>query len=144
MGTTPNVAIPYVEPSDPLANYPTQDKAKADRLEVLLYDTGWVNLTPASGTGTFRYRCLARIVYIQANLSGITSIAAGASGLILAGGILPATYRPTATSIYGVANMGATLVGLAIVSSNDGNIQLLNSSASAVTTPRFSISYPQG
>jgi hypothetical protein len=36
MGTTPLYGIPYVEPTDLLANYPVADKAKADRLEVLL------------------------------------------------------------------------------------------------------------
>lgn len=36
MGTTPKYAIPYVEPADLLANYPTQDKAQADRIEALL------------------------------------------------------------------------------------------------------------
>jgi hypothetical protein len=35
VGTTPVYAIPYVEPGDALANFPTQDKAKADRLEAL-------------------------------------------------------------------------------------------------------------
>jgi hypothetical protein len=36
MGTTPNAAIPYVEPTDALANYPVQDKAQADRIDTLL------------------------------------------------------------------------------------------------------------
>jgi hypothetical protein len=37
MGTTPSLAIPYVEPADALANFPVQDKAKADRLEAIHY-----------------------------------------------------------------------------------------------------------
>lgn len=36
MGTTPQFAIPYVEPSDLLANYPTQDKAQAEKIEQLM------------------------------------------------------------------------------------------------------------
>jgi hypothetical protein len=36
MGTTPKLAIPYVEPADLLANYPVADKAQADRVEYLL------------------------------------------------------------------------------------------------------------
>jgi hypothetical protein len=51
MGTTPALGIPYVEPTDLLANYPVADKAQADRVERLLGDresrTAW--LTAASG-----------------------------------------------------------------------------------------------
>lgn len=36
MGTTPVYAIPYVEPSDALANFPVADKAQADAVEAAL------------------------------------------------------------------------------------------------------------
>lgn len=55
MGTTPVYAIPYVEPGDALANFPTQDKAKADRLEaifatplIMAMGTKAANYTPAA------------------------------------------------------------------------------------------------
>lgn len=143
MASTPKMLIPYVDPTFALANFPTDDKAKADRLDVLLYDTGWINLTPISGTGTFRYRSIARIVYIQTNLSGMTSVAGGASGAVLAAGVLPAAYRPTVTGIYGVANLGASAVGLMVVGT-DGGISWWNSTTGAGTTLRASASYPQG
>lgn len=57
MGTTPVYAIPYVEPTDLLANFPAADKAKADRLEAL-FGTQLImaaayraaNYSPAPGT----------------------------------------------------------------------------------------------
>jgi len=36
MGTTPIYGIPYIEPTDALANYPTQDKAQAEAVEAAL------------------------------------------------------------------------------------------------------------
>lgn len=36
MGTTPSLAIPYVEPTDALANFPAQDKAQALRIDTAL------------------------------------------------------------------------------------------------------------
>ena len=36
MGTTPKLAIPYVEPADKLADFPAQDKAQAQKVEDLL------------------------------------------------------------------------------------------------------------
>jgi hypothetical protein len=49
MGSTPNRAIPYTNPGDPLAGYPAQDQAQAERLDALLFDTGWVACITRAG-----------------------------------------------------------------------------------------------
>lgn len=140
MGTTPTTQIPYVENGDAISGYPTQDKAKADRLEVLLSDTGWVNLTPASGTGWFRYRVMRGFVHIQWSLSGMTSIAAGQNGQVLAPGILPPAYR-VPNGIYATTNTGGAGSTVSAVNS-DGSISTWNNTASSINTSRGNITYP--
>ena len=61
---------------------------------VTVADTGWVNITPVSGSGTFQYRAYDRTVFLRVALSGLTSIASGGTGTLLAAGGLPAAYRP--------------------------------------------------
>lgn len=141
MGTTVTTAIPYVEPTDTLANYPTQDKAKADRLEVLLADTGWVNLTPRSGTGTFRYRAMRGFFFFQSALSGV-SIPVNNNIQLLAAGIIPTAYRPPVTSYSAGSNAGSGLqLGVVNV---DGSVQVWNPSynSSTSTVARFMMIYP--
>src|SRR3954470_5299686 len=99
MGSTSTVRIPYVEPTDLLVNYPAADKAKADRLEALLFDTGWINLTPTAGTGTLRYRVKGGYVNMTGSISGLPSTSPGGNVIVLAPGILPAAYRP-GSAIY--------------------------------------------
>jgi hypothetical protein len=98
MGTTPILKIPYVEATDLLANYPVADKAQADKMEAvvspLVADTGWINLTPVSGTGACRYRVIGPNVWMRVNLTGMTSIANGANGPIVNAGAIPAAYCP--------------------------------------------------
>lgn len=106
-------------------------------------DTGWLNLTLASGTGTMQYRALSGLIWLRANVTGLTSVAAGATGTIVAAANgVPAAYRPT-LNYYGVANMSGTFLGH-IVAQTDGVIALINNSASASTNARFLISYPLG
>jgi hypothetical protein len=57
MGTTPILAIPYIEPGDLVTTYPTQDKAQAERLEAFLAPVfgnyaRTVNQPIATGTAT--------------------------------------------------------------------------------------------
>ena len=98
-------------------------------------DTGWVNITPASGTGTFQYRCYDKMVSVRASLSGITSIAAGTNGVILAAGGLPAAYRPAVT-VYAVTNVTGSGAGLAVFGSDGGISQWAAASGGAVTVFR--------
>jgi hypothetical protein len=139
MGTTPILKIPYVEATDLLANYPVADKAQADKMEAvvspLVADTGWINLTPVSGTGACRYRVIGPNVWMQVNLTGMTSIANGANGPIVNAGAIPAAYCPGVT-YYGVGNLGGQFMGLAVVNTN-GSAAQWNASGGAVTTSRF-------
>lgn len=102
-------------------------------------DTGWINLTPVSGSGTFQYRCLAHVVYVRANLTGITSIASAAFGPHLAAGVLPIIYRPGVTA-YTASSVGGAYSGLSSVAT-DGSSGTWNNNGIAVTTARFSLSY---
>ena len=68
MGTTPKYTIPYIEPTDLLASYPTQDKAQADRLEAIFARTAWVSI-PAKGPGTLQYSVLASLVFWRVALT---------------------------------------------------------------------------
>lgn len=100
MGTTPNLAIPYIEPTDLLANYPTQDKAQADRLEVLLYDTGWVAVTISAGFaadagGPPQVRRIGKIIYCR---GGWNATGVGATGDFNVGTI-PDGWRPTSVGV---------------------------------------------
>lgn len=102
-------------------------------------DTGWIALTPASGTGTFQWRCRMGTVSVRVGLSGVTSIAAGASGSI-SGGVIPAAYVP-GVSVYAMANLGGSSVGQGTINSGSGSISCWNSSAGATTTVRFQTSW---
>lgn len=57
-------------------------------------DSGWVTLTPASGTGTIRCRKLNGVVYFDGTLTG--SFTSGTVYSLVAAGGVPADMRPTA------------------------------------------------
>lgn len=105
------------------------------------YDSGWINLTPATGTGTFQYRILNGYVNIQAGLGSI-SIAQGANLNHLAPGGFPAAYRPTVIK-YSSSSLGGALDGLAHVDP-DGSIGTWNNSGVTATNSRFNFTYPIG
>lgn len=105
-------------------------------------DTGWVNLTPTSGSGTLAYRCLNGQVGIKGDLSGMTSLAAGQNQAVAATGAIPAAYRPGST-VYAMANGGGALTCQVVLGST-GNLSMWNSSASAVTVFRCNFTYMLG
>lgn len=125
MGSTANRQIPYVEPTDALANFPTADKAQADRLDALFgIDTGWLAVTisagfaPVAGTEPMMRR-MGNVVYMKgAWLStGITvngtvgvgtlptAIPVPVTGYLLAAGL------PTVSGSGGVTYLGQFLIG---------------------------------
>jgi hypothetical protein len=103
-------------------------------------DTGWVNLTPSSGTGTFQYRCHNGVVSLRASLGSITSLPAGQTSQLLAGGVIPAAYRPT-VSVYAGGNGGGASTILGVVNAPDAAISWWNTWTAAVTVARFTANW---
>jgi hypothetical protein len=95
MGTTANRAIPYIEPSDALQTYPTQDKAQADRLDELLFDTGWVACTVQPGYVAQAIppmvRRIGSVVYPRGGITSTGISPGGAHANVLT---VPAGFRP--------------------------------------------------
>jgi hypothetical protein len=105
-------------------------------------DTGWVNLTPASGTGICRYRVKAGIVYFSCGLSGVTSVASNGLGAVVAAGGIPAAYRPAVT-IYSAGSAGGSGMTLGNVNT-DGSVAQWNPNYNTgpITVARFAMSWP--
>jgi hypothetical protein len=142
MGTTPILLLPYPELIDQ-ANVPADMKKLADKIDAtsIFADTGWINLTPVSGSGQFQYRSYARTVWMRASISGMTSIPQAAIGPLLAAGVLPAAYRP-AISVYQASSMAGALSGLVNIGT-DGSVGQWNNTGAATTVCRFTASWPK-
>jgi hypothetical protein len=104
-----------------------------------IVDTGWVNLTPTSGTGTCQYRYLRGVVGVRMSLSGMTSLANGSNGGIVAAGGIPTAYRPTVTVYQAGSGAGANST-LGLVSS-DGSVSQWNNTGGAITIARYVFTY---
>lgn len=102
-------------------------------------DTGWINLTPVSGTGVCRYRCVRGVVSVQIALTGVTSVPNGGNGSIVATGGLPAAYRPSQI-VYQAGNGGANVSTLGHVEP-DGSILQWNNTGAAVNVARMTFTY---
>ena len=98
--TTPNLSIPYPLAADSVASYPALAKQQAEKIEALVYDSGWVNVPLASGITAqsgipFQVRRIGSVVYPRWGVNS-AGIALSRQTLI---GTVPAGFRPL-TSIY--------------------------------------------
>lgn len=115
MGSTPNRAIPYTDPADNLNTYPATDKASAERLDALLYDTGWVAVTVNAGyaaaAGNLPFvRRIGSVVYAKGGVDGTGLAVSTTKGGVMT---IPAGFRPPATNFQragtNTGNAAATL-----------------------------------
>lgn len=51
-GLTTKWSIPYIQPSDPVANAPTVNQAQANRMDLMLGESGSFTYSPAAGATT--------------------------------------------------------------------------------------------
>lgn len=107
----------------------------------VFYDSGWINMTPASGSGPLQYRIRNNTVTVRANLSGMTPLAVGSNGAISASGAVPAAYRPGITA-YAAGSGGGPGSTLCLVGT-DGTVTQWNNLGGPVTVARCTISYPR-
>jgi hypothetical protein len=105
-------------------------------LDAMLEDTGWVNLTPSQGTGTFQYRCRNGMVSLRCAMTGV-SVASNTNIVLLAAGVIPAAYLP-GTSVYQAGSSAGSGLSLGTIGS-DGLVSLWNPSynSGAMTVARF-------
>jgi len=83
-------------------------------------DTGWINLTPATGTWTsLRYRRIGKLVQVEGYASSLT-VSNGAAGTIAT---IPSEYRPSVTQ-YGTATGASGWIGRVYVVASNGNIAI--------------------
>lgn len=136
MGTTPKALIPYIEPTDLLANYPTQDKAQADRLEAILFPTTWTAIT-ANYAGTIFYRMIGSIVFLQIDVTGTFN-----SGTVYTFGVVPTAIKPLRTA-RGSAETGL-YVAVCNVSSASGNISFRQMSGASQSAAQATLVYSIG
>lgn len=81
-------------------------------------DTGWVSITPATGTWTsLRYRVIGKLVQVMGYASSLT-LSNGSAGTICA---VPGIYKPSITA-YGFATGASAWIGRANVNPVNGNI----------------------
>ena len=86
--------------------------------DMSITDTGWVSITPATGTWTsLRYRVIGKLVQVMGYASSL-SVSNGSAGVV---GTVPSAYMPT-ISAYGVATGASAWTGRANVNSTNGNI----------------------
>lgn len=106
-------------------------------------DTGWVNLTPASGTGTCQYRCRNGVVTVRMSLSGMTALAPNANGSVVAAGGIPSDFRPSITK-YEAGSAGGSGMSLGVLSS-DGSVSQWNPSynSGSISVARYTFTYLQ-
>lgn len=133
MGTTPNRAIPYVEPADAMNAYPAADKAQAERLDALLFDSGWVAVTVSAGFAAAAgappmVRRIGSVVYARGGWSstGITTAA------IYAVGSCPSGYRPSLDVIARAGTDKGTAAASLFVAPGGGISLRTNGTASAL------------
>lgn len=51
-GLTAKYSIPYIQSSDPVANAPTINQAQANRMDLMLGESGFFSYSPAAGATT--------------------------------------------------------------------------------------------
>jgi hypothetical protein len=126
MGTTVNRAIPYAEPADQLAAYPATDKAAAERLDALLFDTGWVAVTVNAGFAAQsgfapQVRRIGSVVYARGGISptGI-SVSVSIAGVMT----LPAGYWPTMTVHVRAGTSSGATAATFIINQANGTIDI--------------------
>jgi hypothetical protein len=98
MGTTPKYAIPYVEPSDLLAQFPTTDKAAAlvvDGLRVVRFASYGAKTTDANGVYTQPHGLGANYTAVVAWQA--TTVAGATGNLVVAA---PLFRTVDATNVY--------------------------------------------
>jgi len=106
-------------------------------------DTGWVNMTLATGSGTARYRVLNGVVYVQMSLTGATvPDSSTATDIVLAANGIPSQYRPGGT-IYATCNFAGQFIGQALVQVT-GAVSAIHDLGSTMSTVRSLITYPVG
>ena len=89
-------------------------------------DTGWVDLTPAIGSGTLRYRAEGGWVTVEIDITA--TISTGAVNLSSSGAI-PTALRP-GTNARGAVYMGALTDSTAYVTTS-GTVGVINSTGSS-------------
>jgi hypothetical protein len=130
MGTTPNRLLPYAEPSDAVAEYPATDKAAMEKLDTLLFDTGWVNVTINPGfavwsTNTPRVRRIGNVVYGQGGW-GPTGLTASGTFTV---GVLPAGFTPLISAFMRAGTSAGAVAATMIMNAGTGTIDMrLNAS----------------
>ena len=83
-------------------------------------DTGWVSITPATGTWTsLRYRVIGKLVQVIGYASSLT-LSNGSAGVI---GAVPTTYMPS-VAVYGFATGASAWIGRVNVNTVNGNISI--------------------
>lgn len=106
---------------------------------VVYDDTGWINLTPVSGSGTCHWRCVNGVVTLSMSLSGMTSLANGQNGPIVASGSIPAAYRPSVT-VYGAGSAGGAGSSLGVCGTA-GDCSQWNNTGAAITVARLTFTW---
>lgn len=135
MGNTANLALPYPENTDPLANMALAVKALAEAIDAgvggsagwtaVVFQNSWVNFG-----GTYQvaqYKKVGKRVYVRG------AIKTGASGTVAF--TLPAGYRPAANVIFTLAAGGA--YGQADIATT-GTVTITGTNAAVSTHVNFS------
>jgi hypothetical protein len=83
-------------------------------------DTGWVSITPATGTWvSLRYRVIGKLVQVIGYASSLT-VSNGSAGVV---GAVPGIYKPSIIA-YGFATGASAWIGRANVNTANGNITI--------------------
>lgn len=136
MGNTANLALPYPDNTDPLANAAAAIQSLAEAIDAM--DTGWV----ATGVAGISYRVTMKsLVEVRFRVAG--SWAAGAV-VTLGAGAIPVNYRPAGDSVRGAAYPGAVATpGLVFVGTN-GDVGLINTTGATRTAFNGHVVYMVG
>ena len=88
--------------------------------DMSITDTGWVSITPATGTWTsLRYRVIGKLVQVMGYASSLT-LSNGSAGVV---GAVPKKYMPS-LSTYGIATGASAWIGRANINTVNGNISI--------------------
>lgn len=101
----------------PLAYYRSGNAANTPAWSnwvTVVEDTGWINITPSSGSGTLHYRGRNGFVELAGSLSGMTGLPQGQNGAVAPAGSIPTAYCPPAT-VYFATSTGGAGNGLGLV-----------------------------
>jgi hypothetical protein len=113
-------------------------------IDLEMEDTGWVNITPTSGTGVCQYRCRMGVVTVRMALTSITSIASNNAGTIVNSGVLPAAYCPQSVPVYQAGSAAGSGMTLGVINApSPSSISLWNPSynSGALTVARLTFTY---